>query len=293
MPFQKGFDTVIPINKLYIALKFRYMQFKLLTVFMLFLIVSCSAKKALSPEIKIPQIKNSKLVKEYKANSFKQAEINTVKIDGKMSSRIGNSSQKLGLSFRIAKGEKIWVSGDFLGIPVVKMLIEKDRVRYYNKIDKTYFDGSFDFIEQLIGIEVSYAVLEKLLVGDVILDIEKNRFNVNVKENSYHIYNTKTRGYYMEGAIYPFTFKTKSQIIEHIFEDESFSISYNTYQEVDAFLFPKETSIRAKKRGKESIITINYNDVKFNEKLSFPYKVPKDCDKQVVLKPKETTVDDE
>lgn len=282
-----------PINKLYIALKFRYMQFRLLTVFILFLIVSCGVKKSVNPEIEIPQIKYSKLVKEYKAKSFKEAEFNTVKIDGKMSYRIGGTSQKLGLNFRIAKGEKIWVSGDFLGIPVVKMLIEKDSVRYYNKIDKTYFEGSFDFIEQLIGLKVSYAVLEKLLVGDIILNIEKKNFDMSVIENSYFVYDKKTRDYYIEAAIYPFTYKTKSQVIEHIFGKNLFATYYKSYQNIDGFLFPKELSIRGKNKEKETIITINYNDVKFNENLSFPYKVPKDCDKKVMLKPKETSEDNE
>ena len=293
MPFQKAFDIMIPSNKLYIALKFRYMQFRLLAVFMLFFIVSCSVKKGGNPEIDIPQIKYSKLVKEYKSKSFKEADFNTVKIDGKMSYRIGDSSQKLGLNFRIQKGEKIWISGDFLGIPVVKMLIKKDSVHYYNKIDKTYFEGSFGFIKELIGIDVSYVVLEKLLVGDVIIDIEKSRFKMDIVDNSYFVYDSRTKNYFIEAAIFPFTFKTKSQVIEHVLGENLFATYYNSYQEIDEFLFPKELSIKGKSKGKETIITIKYNDVKFNEKLSFPYKVPKDCDKKVVLKPKETTVNNE
>ncbi|MGY5355452.1 DUF4292 domain-containing protein [Wenyingzhuangia sp. IMCC45467] len=293
MPFLKGFDTMIPSNKLYIASKFRHMQFRLLAVIMLFFMVSCGVKKSVNPEIEIPHIRYSKLVKEYKENSFKEADFNTVKIDAKMSYKIGNSSQKLGLNFRIAKGEKIWISGDFLGIPVVKMLIEKDSVHYYNKFDKTYFDGSFDFIKQLIGVDVSYAILEKLFVGDLILNIEKNRFKMDVNDNSYFVYDGRNKDYYIEAALYPFTFKTKSQVIEQVFGQTLFATYYKNYQEIDGFLFPKELNIKGKNKGKESVITIKYNDVKFNENLSFPYKVPKDCDKQVILKPKETTEDNE
>ncbi|ANW97368.1 hypothetical protein AXE80_14155 [Wenyingzhuangia fucanilytica] len=269
------------------------MQFRLLAVIMLFFMVSCSSKKNVNPEIKIPNIRYSKLVKEYKANSFKEAEFNTVKIGAKMSYKIGNSSQKLGLNFRIAKGEKIWISGDFLGIPVVKMLIEKDSVHYYNKFDKTYFDGSFDFIKQLIGVDVSYAVLEKLFLGDLILNIEKNRFKMDIHDNSYFIYDGGNKNYYIEAAIYPLIFKTKSQLIEHVLGENLFATYYKNYQEVEGFLFPKELNIKGRNKGKESVITIKYNDIKVNENLSFPYKVPKDCDKPVVLKSKENTEDNE
>lgn len=284
---------MIPSNKLYIASKFRYMQFRLLAVFILFFVVSCGTKKSINPEVEIPHIRYSKLVKEYKANSFKEADFNTVKIDAKMSYKIGNSSQKLGLNFRIAKGEKIWISGDFLGIPVVKMLIEKDSVHYYNKFDKTYFDGSFDFIKQLIGVDVSYAILEKLFVGDIILNLEKNRFKMDINDNSYFVYDSRNRDYYIEAAIYPLIFKTKSQVIEQVYGESLFATYYKNYQDIDGFLFPKELNIKGKNKGKESVITIKYNDVKFNENLSFPYKVPKDCDKPVILKLKENSESNE
>lgn len=284
---------MIPVNKLYIALKFRCMQFRLLTAFMLFLIISCSVKKSVNHEVEIPALRYSKFVKKYKAKSFKETNFNTIKIKGKMAYKIGDSSQKLGLNFRILKGEKIWVSGDFLGIPVVKMLIEKDSIRYYNKIDKTYFEGSFDLIKELIGINVSYPVLEKLLVGDIILDLEKKSFDMDVLNNSYFVYDRRSREYFVEASIYPFSFKTKSQVIEHVLGENLFGTYYKSYQDVEGFLFPNEVLLKGKNKGKETVITINYKDVKFNEKLSFPYKVPKDCDKKVELKPKEIEEEDE
>lgn len=284
---------MIPSNKLYIASKFRYMQFRLLAVFMLSLMISCSTKKSVNSEVKIPKIKYSKLVKEYKAGAFNEAEINTVKIDAKLSYKSEKSSQKLGLSFRIAKGEKIWVSGDFLGIPVVKMLIEQDSIHYYNKFDKTYFNGSFDFIKQLIGVDVSYKTLEKILMGDLILDIENNRFKTQVINQSYFVADTSHKKYDIEAFLYPLTFKTKSQLIRQQIGNSLFSINYKNHQNIDGFLFPKELDMRADNKGKESFISIKYNDVKFNEELRFPYKVPKDCDQQIILKTNETTANNE
>ena len=289
MPFQKAYDTVIPSNKLYIASKFRYMQFRLLAVLMLFFMVSCGFKKNIAPKVEVPHMAYSKLVKEYKVNSFKEAPINTVRIDAKMSYKIKNSSQKLGLNFRIAKGEKIWISGDFLGIPVVKMLIEPDSIHYYNKFDKTYFEGSFDFVKQILGVKVTYKVLEEILTGDLVLDLDENRFLMNIKDNSYSIYDKSNSKYNVEVAIYPFTYKAKSQIIKQSSGNNTFAAYYKSHQNVDGFLFPKELTINADNKGVKSVISMKYSSVKFNENFNFPYKVPKDCNKEIVLKPTEKT----
>jgi hypothetical protein len=278
---------VIHVNKLYIASNFCDMQFRLLAVSILLFLVSCGVKKKTNLNIEIPKIKYSKLIEENASKNIQDSESTSLKIKGKMSYRIGSTSQKLGLNFRISKGEKIWVSGDFFGIPVVKMLIEKDQVSYYNKIDKTYFEGSFEFIKQLTGINVSYAVIEKLLLGEVILDLNEKKYDMTTKENAYFLYDKIANQFFVEVAIYPFSFKTKSQSIAHEHKKKSFATYYNNYQNIDGIVFPKEFTIKAKNKDIETIITISYNEVKFNEKLSFPFKVPKECDQKIVVNPKE------
>ncbi|NIJ44062.1 hypothetical protein FHR24_000501 [Wenyingzhuangia heitensis] len=270
------------------------MQFRLLAVCLLLFLVSCNSTQTLEPiKVDIPRIRESKLIKKYQANSFEDSGIKTVKIDAKMSYKIGDSSHKLGLKFRIAKGEKIWMSADFLGIPVVKMLIEKDSVHYYNKFDKTYFEGSFEFIKELIGVNVNYGVLEKLFMGDMILNIASKKYNVDIHDNAYFFYDTKNEGYYIEGALYPFTFKTKSQVIEQVLSLNKFAAYYKTHQMVNEFLFPKVVELQANNKGKITVISMIYKDVTFDETLSFPYRIPKDCDKEIQLKSKKETKVDE
>ncbi|NJB81425.1 DUF4292 domain-containing protein [Wenyingzhuangia aestuarii] len=285
MPFLKGFDSVIPPNKLYIASKIKRMQFRLLVVCLLLFMVSCKSKQMIEPiKVEVPRMSESKLLKKYKAKSFEDSDIKTVKINAKMSYKIGDSSHKLGLKFRIAKGEKIWMSADFLGIPVVKMLIEKDSVHYYNKFDKTYFEGSFDFIKDLIGVDVSYGVLEKLFMGDMILNIASKRYRMDISQDSYFFYDAKNLDYFIEGSVYPFTYKTKSQVIEQAYGTNKFAAYYKTHQTVNDFLFPKVVELQANNKGKITVISMVYNDVTFDEHLTFPYKVPKECDKKIELK---------
>ena len=39
-----------------------------------------------------------------------------------------------------------------------KVKITPDRVQMYNKIDKTYFDGDFSLIKQLLGVDLIFQI---------------------------------------------------------------------------------------------------------------------------------------
>lgn len=260
------------------------MYFRFLTVLTLFVLVSCGSKSALTHATKLPvKISKSKLTERNASTSFKTANFNTVKINSKMSYEIGKSSHKLGLKLRVAKGEKIWMSADFLGFPVAKILIQRDSVMYYNKIDKTYFKGSFDLIKELVGVDISYGVLENMLMGDTSINLNKGAYKLSREEGFYSFKNSGAKKYLTTVEVYPVTYKIKSQSIVHHGGDNSFRSFYKNHQLIDDFLFPKDVEIKAGNKEKKSIISMSYTSVTFNEKLTFPFKIPKECDKEIIL----------
>ncbi len=262
------------------------MQFRFLTLAFLFILASCGSSTSLSTKTDVAKLSKSKLIKLNKSKSFANAVFNTVKIKSKMSYKIGDASHKLGMSLRIAKGEKIWMSADFLGIPVAKMVIKKDSIHYYNKIDKTYFNGSFEFVKELVGVNVTYSVLESLFTGDLAINLENGKYRMFRSDVDYYLRNSDFNDYRTYVEIYPLTYKTKSQSISHHSGKNLFAAFYKNHQEVDEFLFPKDFEIHGKNKDKETILSISYSSVKFNEDLNFPYKVPKDCDKEIILNAK-------
>jgi len=247
--------------------------------------VSCRSKKPLElVNTYVPEIEESKLLKNYKDKTFENLAVETVKIDAKTIYKSGSSSHKLGLKFRIEKGHKIWISADYFGIPVVKMLVEKDSVRYYNKIDKTFYEGSLDFVKELLGVEVSYVMLERLFLGDMILDVSLEEYKLTTRADDYFFYDSKNSPYSMTGAIYPLTYKTKYQVIEDADKTNKFEALYKNHQLINEFLLPQKVAFQVINKAKETIISMDYSNVTFNEKLTFPYKVPKGCDKKIELK---------
>lgn len=260
------------------------MQFRLLAVIgLLFFIVSCGSN-TMKNTAEISNISKSSLYKEYQNQAFQNSSFNTVKIDAKLLYKSDKSSQKAGLKLRIAKGEKIWMSGDFLGISVAKLLIEKDSVFYYNKYDKTYFKGSFDFIKQIIGVDVSYQTLEQLLLGDLIIQNKKfKNYELEIKDNAYFLTDEKDYLYTKKASIYPLIFKTKYQSIQSNITKSLFQAFYNNHQEIEQFLFPKVIEFHGDNHQKHTLISINYDKITVNQQLRFPFKIPSSCTKQIVL----------
>lgn len=260
------------------------MQFRLLaTIGLLFFIVSCGSNKVKNAT-EISKISKSSLYKKHQNQSFQNSDFTTVKIDAKLSYKSDKASQKAGLKLRIAKGEKIWMSGDFLGISIAKLLIEKDSVFYYNKYDKTYFKGSFDFIKQIIGANVTYETLEQLLLGDLIIQNKKFRnYDLEIKDNAYFLTDTKDELYTKKASIYPLIFKTKYQSIENKATQSLFQAFYKNHQALDSFLFPKKVEFKGNNKGKTSLISISYDKISVNQELRFPFKIPSSCNKQIVL----------
>ncbi|MGY6649165.1 DUF4292 domain-containing protein [Wenyingzhuangia sp. IMCC45574] len=264
------------------------MQFRLLaTIGLLFFIVSCGSNKKTNAVAEVSKISKSSLYKKHEKQSFQNSDIQTLRIDAKLAYKAKKSSQKVGLKMRIAKGEKIWMSGDFLGISVAKVLIKKDSVFYYNKFDKTYFKGSFDFIKQIVGADVNFETLERLLLGDLIIYNKKFKYyDLEIIENAYFLTDSKDSKYTKKASIYPLIFKTKYQSIESNLTQSIFEAFYKNHQEIDNFLFPKKVEFRGNNSGNTSVISMDYQKIYVNPKLGFPFKIPSSCNKEIKLKPK-------
>ena len=68
----------------------------------------------------------------------------------------------------------IWFNA-FLNM--VRVKITPDRVRFYNKLDNTYFDGDYALINSFLGTDLQFENLQNLLLGEALFELESNRFD--------------------------------------------------------------------------------------------------------------------
>ena len=90
-----------------------------------------------------------------------QSKFNTLQGRLKVEYIQGDRSETHTLTLRMENDKTIWVNA-FLNM--VRVKITPDRVRFYNKLDNTYFDGDYALISEFLGAtkERSLEIIENL-----------------------------------------------------------------------------------------------------------------------------------
>lgn len=138
-------------------------------------LVSCKNSQLLTREK--PPFKSKNFLK----NQLDNQQINFERISWKADVSLNQNGDKSSfkVNARIITDTSIWLSiTPALGIEVARVLLSQDSVKFINKIDKTYFEGDYQFINNKFGIELDFYTIQNALFGTPIL------FNINDKYQS-------------------------------------------------------------------------------------------------------------
>ncbi len=241
---------------------------------------SCKTKKA-TTNTTIMSMSTKKIIKNHDSNSFDKK---TIKARVKAKYQDKKTTQSLSIKLRIEKDKAIWMSGSYLGFPVAKVLITPDRVLFYEKLKKTYFDGDFSLLSNFLGTEVDFEKLQNLLIGQTILNLKDKRYTSEVEGMSYLIEPKKQEELYdILFWLNPSTFKVDKQEVRQSIEQKKLSVSYTEYQKISKEVFPKKINLIAIDKTKRTLLDLEYRSVEFNEKVSFPFEIPSGY-KEIMLK---------
>jgi hypothetical protein len=189
-------------------------------------------------------------------------------------------SQNVTAEIRIKKDEKILVSIRFLGITMAKALITPTEVKYYEKLNSTYFEGNYAALSQWLGTELDFNKVQNLLLGQALDNLEKGKYKATVDDKLYKLEDISDKNtkklFYFESE----NFLTKKEEISQPSEQRSLTVSYPNYTKYDKAILPAQLLLEAiQKKGKTNI-SIDYNSATFNEEISFPYSVPEGYERQ-------------
>ena len=117
-----------------------------------------------------------------------QSKFNTLQGRLKVEYIQGDRSETHTLTLRMENDKTIWVNA-FLNM--VRVKITPDRVRFYNKLDNTYFDGDYALISEFLGADLQFENLQNLLLGEAIFEFETQ--GIQKEDPSKFVYaNTQT-----------------------------------------------------------------------------------------------------
>lgn len=140
---------------------------KILTVLLIPFLFSCKVKKKVSP-------KPEKCKLDYKSartltNLLKQNQAHYVTFAAKAKTDVivDEKSTEFTISLRMKKDSVIWISiSPALGIEVMRFSATKDSIKFINRINNTYYVGSYDTLSKMLNTEIDLEVLQSLLTGN-------------------------------------------------------------------------------------------------------------------------------
>ncbi len=242
------------------------------TLFIIALISLYSCKSSKTSDTDIVNLSAKKVIKRNYEARFNKTNIKanlTLKYKG--SAGLPN----LNASLRMVKDSIIWLSVTKFGIPFAKIIIDKNEVKYYEKLSRTYFIGNFDLISHWLGVDFDFNQIQNLFLGESILNLKEKKYEIQIKENLYAL-NPKNNPFPFEILFWinPMNFKLEKEELKDPKKEQKLLVTYKGYNEINDHLFPKGFTIHATDKKNRTIVDINYRNVTFDTPLRFPFKIP-------------------
>ncbi|MGV3697667.1 DUF4292 domain-containing protein [Flavobacterium sp.] len=252
-----------------------------LYIMLLVFLASCKSKQAFV-ETKTPDAVKDTLAmtseKIIKGHYGAKSDFATLYIRANAKYKDEQNSQSVSAEIRIKKNEQILVSIRVLGITMAKALITPKEVKYYEKLNGTYFEGDYASLSQWLGTDLDFIKVQNMLTGKPIDDLTKGTYAFSETDKFYTLNATEgttTKTFSFEAE----HFLLKKQEISQPEKERRFEVNYPNFQEFATAFLPGSLNINAFQKKGKTTINIDYNSVTFNEELSFPYSVPDGYDR--------------
>lgn len=246
----------------------------LIATLFLTILSSCKTKQIVSNSSeKIAMLSAKNIIHKYEANKFHQKTVSAKLRTKYKNNKVAASAT---IKLRLEKDKTIWMSATKLGIPIAKIIITPYKVRFYEKISKTYFEGSLASLTKYIGKKLDFKEFQNVLLGQSVLNLKRGKYISKIEQNKYQLSPKKNKGFYaILFLINPNNFKLSKQEIRNLGKDQKVSVMYPNYINIEGEQFPSAINILANDNNKNLSIFMNYSQVEFNKKLNFPFKIPK------------------
>lgn len=233
------------------------------------LLFNCKSAKTIPNGESNFNLSTRQLIKE---NAKQAADFKTLQSRLKITYTQKGKSQTHTVSFRAKKDEALWISATF---SVIRALVTPEKVSFYNKLDKTYFDGDYKYLSDLLGTELDFEKVQNLLLGETIYNLKEGSYKTSVDDESYIVQPKNQRDLFeIFFLLNPSNFKVKSQQISQPKEFRHLQIDYLSYQDVENQIIPELIKVIAVEASEEMIVELEMKNVSLNEELRFPFKIP-------------------
>ena len=200
-----------------------------------------------------------------------------------------HSSTRLRGQMRIREDSILWLSfSPAMGIEAARLILTQDSIKFINRLNKTYFTGQYKVLDTLISSSIDYIIVQSMILANELPYYKIDNYSVKADNNMYLLTMEKKRkvkrnikrGKSPTNVIIekvwldPVTFRMRKVEMNEIGNDKNkLEVYYNDYRSVEGKMFPFNIEIMVH-ADNDIVINVKYNKVVFNEKLSFPFRIP-------------------
>jgi hypothetical protein len=179
---------------------------------------------------------------------------------------------------RMYKDSVIWLSiTAILGIEGLRVLITADSVKVLDKQNKVYKARSISFLQELTALPLDLPALQDLLIGNpVFLDPNIRSYSRSGTAISLYSQNTFFTNLTTINEADKLLQSSKLDDLD-LQKNRTCYLTWSDYENKKGVNFPQKRNIHIIEKAKLDI-KMDYKQYEFNEKLSFPFSVPKNYD---------------
>jgi hypothetical protein len=243
-------------------------KYPLIFIGLVFWLVSCKSTKNISvEEVQARAISTNKLLKKVEENAFEYDYLTIKSIRCNFTSNKSKAAFKINLKTK--RDEKILVSISKLNIPVGRVLLTPDSVKYVNYIDRNYFVDDYSYLSSFLHIDLDFATIQSIISNNAFSyrndkkDKDFRRFKSFIQDNEYVLQSEKER------KIYKMDEKGKTQKIERRLkrlDDQALIVQRMFFSPASFSLTKLEMDDRTNRRNM-SLDFDNFNEV---EGMEYP-----------------------
>ncbi len=245
------------------------------------LITSCSVQKKTTEQQPVSTTKPVENNAQFFSGITKKSSFDALKINSKIDAKTGTFIPTLDAVIYIENGQKIWMNLTAVILQAARGIATPDGVKGYYKLDKTYIDSDFSYLNKLLNVNfIDYSALQNLLLGKTFLPVSDNNykltqnaqgFNLSSKETQKITENGKTTEYNIS-LDYDNDLNLNHVLLSNPQNNDQLEITYSNREILNNESFPKNVKIIIKAKKTDEILIEN---TKFDfSRMETPYSVP-------------------
>lgn len=257
-------------------------------VLLITMMSSCRSTKNMTVTVPLKEVSTDFLLSKLKENELKFERF-SAKFDAEYENK--GQSNSFGGQIRIKKDSLIWLSfSPVLGIEVFRMMVTQDSVKFFNRMNNTYFVGDYNYVNKYLNTNIDYDILQSFLIGNDLSFYEEGKFKTSVDGDMYRLSTAERQKLkkYVRNAtenirvliqniwIDPQTYKiTRADVKEIRKENVKLEANYSAFEEIDKQLFPKEMTFDISADNRLHV-EVKFTKISINPEMSFPFRIPAD-----------------